>query len=267
MDYPSGMAVAAAGVDRPRGAPKVVIVDSDSGFVRVLVKRLESRGWRVTVLDGAQVEELIKTRQSVVLVDPETLGSARWQFLEELGRDAPELSVIVCTGPSSVADRIRGLHLAADDWVTKPCHPHEVMARIEAILRRRSQATERLMKEPTHEGELEIRPDRYDAFVRGSSVGLTRREFELLQALVGARGSVLEREEIYLQIWGYRMVRGDRSVDVFVRKLRQKIEDRSPTWCYIHTHLGVGYRFEPQPQEAPPSRGQAADQTSAAGSR
>ena len=94
-------------------------------------------------------------------------------------------------------------------------------------------------------GELEIRADQFQAFVGTASVDLTRREFELIQLLAGAAGQVLPREEIYQRVWGYAMVHGDRSVDVFVRKLRQKLERSSPRWRYIHTHFGIGYRFDP----------------------
>jgi DNA-binding response OmpR family regulator len=76
---------------------------------------------------------------------------------------------------------------------------------------------------------------------------LTRREFELLRLLAEAPGTVLERETIYQRVWGYAMAHGDRSVDVFVRKLRHKLEQHSPSWRYIHTHFGVGYRFDPEP--------------------
>jgi DNA-binding response OmpR family regulator len=89
-------------------------------------------------------------------------------------------------------------------------------------------------------------------------VDLTRREFELIELLAGAEGQVLEREEIYRRVWGYAMARGDRSVDVFVRKLRQKLDRASPDWRYIHTHFGVGYRFSPEPASwtsPPPAAG------------
>jgi DNA-binding response OmpR family regulator len=92
-------------------------------------------------------------------------------------------------------------------------------------------------------GEVQILSDRFQAFVEGTSLDLTRREFELIELLSTAEGRVLEREEIYSRLWGYTMVRGDRSVDVFVRKLRQKLEKASPRWRYIHTHFGIGYRF------------------------
>ena len=100
---------------------------------------------------------------------------------------------------------------------------------------------------PLVAGELEIRADQFQAFVGGDSLDLTRREFELLHLLADAKGQVLEREAIYQRVWGYAMAHGDRSVDVFIRKLRQKLEKRSPGWGYIHTHFGVGYRFDPEP--------------------
>jgi DNA-binding response OmpR family regulator len=99
-------------------------------------------------------------------------------------------------------------------------------------------------------GELEIRPDRFQIYVAGESADVTRREFELLELLAEHSGRVLERDEIYRRIWGYAMIHGDRSVDVFVRKVRSKLQRRSPGWEYIHTHFGVGYRFDPKPLDA-----------------
>src|ERR1700750_2624798 len=83
----------------------------------------------------------------------------------------------------------------------------------------------------------------FDAYVGDRSASLSRKEYELLRQLAAADGRVLEREDIYQRVWGYTMVRGDRSVNVFVRKLRQKLEALSPEWRYVHTHFGVGYRF------------------------
>jgi DNA-binding response OmpR family regulator len=142
-----------------------------------------------------------------------------------------------------VAQRVRGLRLGADDWITKPCHPEEVIARVQGVARRRRRSTGRTESKPLMAGEVEIRSDQFQAFVGGHGLDLTRREFELIELLAAAEGRVLEREEIYSRLWGYAMVRGDRSVDVFVRKLRQKLEKASPQWRYIHTHFGIGYRF------------------------
>jgi DNA-binding winged helix-turn-helix (wHTH) protein len=98
-------------------------------------------------------------------------------------------------------------------------------------------------------GDLEIRADQFQAFSGGRSADLTRREFEVLQLLAAAEGKVIQREEIYQSVWGYAMAHGDRSVDVFIRKVRQKLEAASPSWKYLHTHFGVGYRFDPEPLE------------------
>ena len=223
------------------------MLDSDSGFVRVLVNRLEGLGWQYRRLEAApRVEEFVAMRVNALVVDLALLGAGAWEFLEKLTETMPGLGVVVVTGRSTVAQRVRGLRLGADDWVTKPCHPEEVLARVEVVVRRRKQASGRGGDDPVVAGGLEIRADQFQAFADGRSVDLTRREFEVIQLLAHAEGKVLQREEIYQQVWGYAMAHGDRSVDVFVRKVRQKLEAASPDWKYIHTHFGVGYRFDPE---------------------
>ena len=230
-----------------QGAPRLAVLDTDSGFLQVLAKRLEGTGIQHTVLASpVPLDAMVAMRLNALVVDLAVLGPQGWGYLEALCARLPHLGVIVCTGQSSVAQRVRGLRLGADDWVTKPCHPEELVARVEAVVRRRRRA-ERRSEEPQglSAGEVEIRRDQFQAFVGGRSVDLTRREFELILLLAEGAGVVLQREEIYERVWGYAMVHGDRSVDVFVRKLRQKLERASPGWRYIHTHFGVGYRFAP----------------------
>ena len=222
---------------------RVAVLDRDSGFIQVLSKRLDRLAWEHRVLAGpVPSEAVVSMRLSALIVDLAVLGPQAWEWLERLCGALPELGIVVCTGPSTVAQRVRGLRLGADDWITKPCHPEEVIARVQSVVRRRRAST-RAEAKPLLAGEVEIRSDRFQAFVRGGSLDLTRREFELIELLAGGEGRVLEREEIYSRLWGYTMVRGDRSVDVFVRKLRQKLERASPRWRYIHTHFGIGYRF------------------------
>jgi DNA-binding response OmpR family regulator len=231
---------------------RLAILDSDSGFVRVLVKRAGDLGWQYRRLEAPpRVEEFVAMRVNAVVVDLALLGPGAWDFLERLSGALPGLGIVVCTGRSTVAQRVRGLRAGADDWVTKPCHPGEVLARVEAVVRRRKRASERVESGPLVAGELEIRVDQFQAFVRSRSVDLTRREFEVLQLLAQAEGKVLQREEIYQAVWGYAMAHGDRSVDVFIRKVRQKVEKASPGWSYIHTHFGVGYRFDPERRDGP----------------
>lgn len=230
-----------------RGSIRVAIIDRDSSFLQVLGNRLDAAGWEQRVLPaGAPVDELVKMKLNALLVDLNALPAGEgWEFLERVAGLLPGLGVIVCTQDSTVAQRIRGLRLGADDWISKPSHPEEVMARIEAVVRRRRGKTE-VESGPTVAGELEIRVDQFQAFVAGRTLDLTRREFELLTTLADAAGMVLERDEIYRRVWGYEMAHGDRSVDVFVRKLRSKIQKHSLEWSYIHTHFGIGYRFEPE---------------------
>jgi DNA-binding response OmpR family regulator len=229
---------------------RLAVVDIDSGFVQVLTKRLESHGWQYRVLGAVpRVEELVSMRLNALVVDLGMLGPDAWSFLERVCSELPGMGVVVCTGRSSVAQRVRGLRLGADDWMTKPCHPEELIARVEAVARRRKRSAIRIDTAPVVAGELEIRVDQFQAFVRGSSLDLTRREFEVLHLLSEGNGQVLQREEIYQRVWGYAMARGDRSVDVFVRKVRQKLEKASPDWEYIHTHFGIGYRFEPYSEQ------------------
>ena len=223
---------------------RIAVIDNDSGFLQVLANRLDHAGWVHRTLEAsAPVDDLRAMRLTAVVIDPAIFGPAGEAHVERICSELPGLAVIVCTSQSTVAQRVRGLRLGADDWLTKPCHPEELIARIEAVTRRRRAAMPEFHELHVAAGPLEIRCGQFQAFVDGRSIELTRREFELLHLLSGADGRVLEREEIYQQVWGYAMAHGDRSVDVFVRKLRQKLEKASPHWRYIHTHFGVGYRF------------------------
>ena len=245
-------------LERPASAAggaqlRVAVLDTDSGFLQVLGNRLERLGWEHRVLASAvPLDTVVAMRLNAIVIDLAVLGPQAWDYLDKLCSSLPGLGVVVCTGQSTVAQRVRGLRMGADDWLTKPCHPEELLARLEAVVRRRRRAEARDEREAIHAGEVEIRADRFQAYVAERSVDLTRREFELIELLAGAEGRVLEREEIYQRVWGYAMARGDRSVDVFVRKVRQKLEKASPGWRYVHTHFGVGYRFSPEPVDAVP---------------
>ena len=231
---------------------RLAVVDTDSGFVRVLAKRLENMGWQFRALEApVPPHELVAMRLNALVIDVGILGPRAWDYIQQVGEGIPGLGLVVCTERSTVAQRVRGLRLGADDWVAKPCHPEEVIARVEAVVRRRKRAEVRTDNGPLVAGELEIRGDQFQAFVGSRNIELTRREFELLHLLAEARGKVLPRDEIYQRVWGYAMAHGDRSVDVFIRKLRQKLEAASPGWTYIHTHFGIGYRFDPESEAEP----------------
>lgn len=226
---------------------RLALIDDDSGLVAVLDRRLAALGWRRELLGyGATHDQLAALRLHALIVNPAIVGL---DYVERMAGALPGLGLLVVAAPSPVADRVRALRGGADDWITKPCHPDELVARVEAVLRRRRMGDVPLEHATVDAGELAIRPDRFDAYAGGRPASLSRREYELLHLLASADGQVLEREDVYQRVWGYTMARGDRSVDVFVRKLRLKLEAVSPRWRYVHTHFGVGYRFAAEPRE------------------
>ena len=227
---------------------RIAILDSDSGFVRVLVKRAGDLGWQHRRLEAPPlVEEFVAMRVNALVVDLALLGPGGWEFLERVSAALPGMGVVVCTGPherlparARPARRRRRLgHQAV---------PPGGGARArggrgpppQARVRPRGDAV-RSWPASSRSAPISSRPS-----WAARSVDLTRREFEVLELLAQAQGKVLQREEIYQAVWGYAMAHGDRSVDVFVRKVRQKLEKASPDWSYIHTHFGVGYRFQPE---------------------
>src|SRR4051794_22551914 len=150
------------------GAPamRIAVLDSDSGFLQVLAKRLEGSGWQYRVLASpVPLDTIVAMRLNAVVIDLAVLGPSSWTYLDKLCRRMPGLGVVVCTGRSSVAQRVRGLRMGADDWLTKPCHPEELIARVEAVVRRRRHTEARSVADTRSIGELTIRPDQFQAFV------------------------------------------------------------------------------------------------------
>src|SRR5215204_6858847 len=160
----------------PQQTIRLAVIDEDSGFVTVLSKRTEAAGWQQRVLSSAiPPEELVAMKLNALLLDLSVLGDEAWAYLERVCGMLPDLGVVVCTGRSTVAQRVRGLRLGVDDWISKPCHPEEAIARIEAVARRRRARTARVEAGPIVAGEIEIRGDQFQAFVGGVSIDLTRR--------------------------------------------------------------------------------------------
>jgi DNA-binding response OmpR family regulator len=234
-----------ASPQRAHNRLRLAVIDRDPGFMQVLSNRLDSLGWEHRALSSAvTADALVAMRLNALVLDVGVLGPASWEYLERVCSRLPGLAVIICTGPSSVAQRVRGLRLGADAWLTKPCHAEELICVIEAAIRRHRRNEMPELEAAIRVGEIAVRPDLYQAYAGEVSLELTAREFEILY-LLSQSDRVLRREEIYERVWGYAMAHGDRSVDVFVRKLRQKLRSASPEWSYIHTHFGVGYRFAP----------------------
>jgi DNA-binding response OmpR family regulator len=240
-----------------RGGPtqplRVAVIDHEVRIADELARHSAPLEWEVRLIDRpTSIPALIAMRLNALVLDIAALRRlARtkdpWRWLEELAGTLPQLAILVCTASATVAERVQGLQLGADDWLTKSsCHPEELVARIQRATTSRRPALPPEQSEPITTGELHIRFDHQQAFVDGLSAQLTLREFEILTLLAAKPEIVFERSEIYSRLWGYTLAPGDRSVDVFIGKLRVKLKRVSPRWDYLHTHFGIGYRFAAQ---------------------
>lgn len=225
----------------------VLVVEDDEAIAESLAYALGRAGFRVlTAADGAQGLRLFRQhRPDLLILDLMLPQMDGWRVLEDVRGEDALVPVLVCSARTSEFDRVHGLEMGADDYVLKPFSMRELVARVSAHLRRveshRRPEGDRIIES----GGLVIDPDQVQAFVDGNPVGLTPREFEVLYVLAREEGKPLPRERVYREAWGYEMMRGDRSVDVFVRKLRQKLAAAAPDRSFVQTHYGVGYRFEP----------------------
>src|SRR6516164_8209111 len=160
---------------------RVALIDDDSGLLTVLERRLGALRWEAQVLAfPPDAGHLAALRLHALIINPALTGL---EYIERVATALPGLALLVCSGPATVSERVKGLRAGADDWVTKPCHPEELVARIQAVLRRR-----RAGELPTEDsimaaGELAIRPDRFDAYVGSEPATLSRKEYELLYQL------------------------------------------------------------------------------------
>lgn len=225
----------------------VLIVEDDAAISDALAYHLGRAGYRtLQAADGGTGLRLFRReRPDIVILDLMLPQMDGWRFTEEVRADDPDVPVIMCSARTSEHDRVHGLDIGADDYVTKPFSMKEMVARVSAHLRRRDKDRARDAEGPIEAEGLVIDPSQVQAFAGGQSVGLTPREFQVLLVLANAAGKPLARNKIYREAWGYEMMAGDRSVDVFVRKLRQKLKTAIPDVDFVVTHYGVGYRFDP----------------------
>src|SRR3954449_3271584 len=178
-----------AGDINANGPLHVAVVDNDSGFLQVLVKRMDALEWRHRVSPGPlPADALVAMRVDALVVDLAVLGHTAWEYLEDVCTRLPHLGVVVCTGRSTVAQRVRGLRMGADDWMTKPCHPEEVIARAEAVVRRRRVADSAVGEPALEAGELTIRTDQFQAFAAGRGRQAPRREVSHRHPRAALRG-------------------------------------------------------------------------------
>jgi DNA-binding response OmpR family regulator len=221
-------------------AEKILIVEDEIKLARMLEMELTYEGYQVEkALDGET--GLAKARSSgadLILLDIMLPGISGLDILRQLNQEEFKTPVILLTARDNVADKVSGLDGGASDYVTKPFAIEELLARIRANLRKKKKAEEE-EKVLTIEG-LELHPDAREVLVQGETVELTRREFDLLRCLLENRGKVLSRSVLLNLVWGYEYAGETNTVDVYVRFLRSKIDEKLGRKL-IETVRGVGY--------------------------
>ncbi|KKM10554.1 transcriptional regulator [Clostridiales bacterium PH28_bin88] len=230
---------------------KILVVDDEEPIVELVKFNLEKEGHHVlSAYDGNAALELAESENpDVIVLDVMLPGRDGFEVCRLLhSREATaNVPVIMLTAKDEEFDKVLGLELGADDYVTKPFSPRELAARVKACLRRRSAARQPATRDDNDElraGELVMRPDHYQVFLNGKPVELAPKEFELLRILMQNPGKVLKRDYLLDQVWGYDYAADTRTVDVHIRYLRQKVESDPGNPRYIETVRGVGYRFK-----------------------
>ncbi len=228
-------------------SPRVLIVDDEEAIVKLVAFNLQKDGFKtLTASDGQKAWEIIQQEKpDLIVLDvmlPEMDGFTLCRLLRQEKITTP---ILMLTARDEEIDKVLGLELGADDYLTKPFSPRELVARVKAILRRTNE------QKPVEDGgkltfgDLVIYPERYEVQQNGRNVELTPRQFELLLLLCRNTGIVMSREYILERIWGYDYYGDNRVVDVHIRHLREKIETDPASPNYIKTVRGVGYKFQP----------------------
>jgi DNA-binding response OmpR family regulator len=225
----------------------VIVVDDDPTVSDVVRRYLERAEYEVTLAaDGpSALDAAARRRPDLVVLDLMLPGIDGLEVCRRLRGQDPDLPVVMLTALGDEADRVVGLSLGADDYVTKPFSPRELVLRVQSVLRRASRAAEPASGGPEvlHDGDLVVDVPRRVARLRGVELALTVREFDLLTFLMRNPGRAFRRGDLLDAVWGWTF--GDQStVTVHVRRLREKIEEDSSTPRRIVTVWGVGYRYE-----------------------
>lgn len=230
---------------------KVLIVEDEQSILKLLQYNLEKEGYEVSgAMDGKEGYEMaLSTSFDIILLDLMLPGMDGMDVCRELRREKVDTPIIMLTAKDSEIDKIVGLELGADDYMTKPFSPREVTARMKAIFRRmeRNSASKEESDELTEDiiiGDIVISPDQYEVSVRGEKQEVTPKEFELLLYLARHKGRILNREQLLQAVWDFDFTGETRIVDMHISHLREKIEEDPKKPIYLKTARGFGYKLE-----------------------
>lgn len=223
---------------------KILIVDDEEHIRELISFNLKNNGYEtITADNGNKAIEIIENDKiNLVILDLMLPGIDGYEVCKKIRYDSKtsDIPIIMLTAKSEELDKILGLELGADDYMTKPFSIRELMARVKALLRR---TTVQVISQKYSFGNVVIDLEKHKATKYGKVIDLTLKEFELLAILIKNKGRVITRDFLLDKIWGYEYIGETRTVDVHIRHLRQKIEDDDSSPEYIETIRGIGYRF------------------------
>ena len=230
--------------------PNVLIIEDDDVIAQGMARHLREAGFdAVGVANGETgLARLRFEHPDVCVLDLMLPGVDGWRVIEQARGEGIGTPIVVVSARGTEHDRVHALELGADDYLVKPFSMRELVARVGAAARRGTRAQEPQRGDELVIEELRLDPRNVQAYVDGESAELTPTEFRLVYALALEQGRVLTRDELLQRVWGRRASHRDRTVDVFVRKLREKIDRRAPRHTFLHTRYGVGYKLEPLPK-------------------
>ncbi|HEU4964914.1 MAG TPA: response regulator transcription factor [Bacilli bacterium] len=226
-------------------ASRVLVVDDEAAIAKLVEYNLQQAGFEVeTAASGTEALEKLSAgpKPDLIVLDLMLPGIGGMELTQRLRKEGVSTPIIMLTAKEDEVDRILGLEMGADDYVTKPFSPRELVARVKAVLRRATD--EGGQEEGVFQcGEIHVDVNRYDVSIRGEKVELTPREFELLHHLIKNVGHVMSRDHLLDKVWGYEFVGDTRIVDVHISHLRDKLEHDPKQPVYIKTVRGVGYKL------------------------
>jgi two-component system, OmpR family, alkaline phosphatase synthesis response regulator PhoP len=225
---------------------RILLVEDEPGLALTLADLLAAEGYTVeTAGDGPSgLAKASGGAFDLVVLDIMLPGKNGLEICRELRQQGKDLAILMLTAKTQLTDRVVGLKLGADDYVTKPFEPAELLARIEALLRRVKKEKLTPVARYRFDG-VEVDFERGQVRKNGNSIPLAAKELDLLHYLIDRRGKVVSREELLEGVWEYQPGVSSRTIDVHVAWLRQKLEDTPQHPKHIHTVRGVGYRFSP----------------------
>lgn len=234
---------------------KILVVDDESSIVTLLQYNLEQAGFHVdTAFDGQEAyDSVLENKPDLIILDLMLPKIDGMEVCKALRLQKINTPIIMLTAKDDEFDKVLGLELGADDYMTKPFSPREVTARVKAVLRRthiNEVETTSARNENSFEfGQLRVYPERFEVFLRDETLEFTPKEFELLVYLMENKNRVLTRDQLLSAVWNYDFAGDTRIVDVHISHLRDKIEESSRKPIFIKTIRGLGYKFEEPKKE------------------